>query len=242
MVPMFYVNVLMGGLHTIINGLFLLYKEEMEEKCGMSSGLENVLNNTGKIKVYVHPDIFRPKYIVSEGKEPRYNGLSKTKEEYEKDGARFILREQSMEIGKGMYLIGPIERERPSEDKRISSRYLKEGNELIPDSLADEQVLTINTSKGLVLILGCTHNGLINTVEKIMKVTGGKKIYGIIGGLHLYDTSPQKVKELALWLNNLGVELVSCCHCTGQETTALFSAIMGDKVFFNYVGRRIVLD
>ncbi|PKM79855.1 MAG: MBL fold metallo-hydrolase [Firmicutes bacterium HGW-Firmicutes-14] len=207
-----------------------------------TGGLEKVLSNTGDVIVHVHPDIFKPKYIISEGKEPRYNGLPRTREDYEKSGAIFKIREQLMEqICENIYMIGPIKRERPPEDERTKDRFLKDGDQFITDPMHDEQVLAIRTSKGFVLILGCTHNGLINTVEQMLQVTGDRTIYGIIGGLHLCDTGRQQVKELALWLNDLGVGMAGCSHCTGLEAIALFFEIMGHKAFFNHVGRRIVL-
>lgn len=113
-----------------------------------TGGLEKVLRHTDRVKVYIHPDIFKPKYTISAGKEPRYNGLPKTKEKYEKQGEIFVPRDQQMELEKDIYLLGPIIREKPSEDEQLSKRYIKQGHEFIPDPLTDEQVLTIHTSKG----------------------------------------------------------------------------------------------
>lgn len=206
-----------------------------------TGGLEKVLHAAGKTRVYVHPDIFKPKYVISANKPPRYNGLAKSMEEFQAAGAEFVLRDQMTEVGENIRLVGPILRKKASDDKRMSNRYRKEGNELIPDPLTDEQALTIQTANGLAIITGCTHNGLKNTVEQAMAMTGEKKIYAVIGGLHLCHTPADKIKELALWLLDLNVQMVCCGHCTGLEATTLLSETMGDKVMFNYVGKKTIL-
>ena len=110
-----------------------------------------------------------------------------------------------------------------------------------PDPFTDEQVLVIDTPKGLIVVLGCTHNGLENTISEVRKAMNKNKIFGIIGGLHLCDTSHRKVRQLALWLKELQVELIACGHCTGFEAIAILYQLLGDKVSFNYVIKRIVL-
>jgi len=207
-----------------------------------TGGLEKVLKTTGKMRVYVHPDIFKPKYVISADKPPRYNGMAKSLEEFQADGAEFVLREQMIEIGKRFHLIGPIVRKKASDDKRMSNRFRKEGNELIPDPLTDEQALAIETSQGLAIVTGCTHNGLKNTIEQTMEMTGEKRIYAVIGGLHLCHTPADKIKELAKWLQDLNVQIVSCGHCTGLEATTNLIEVMGSKVGFNYVGKKITLN
>jgi len=205
-----------------------------------TGGLETVLKNTGQVNVYVQPDIFKPKYTIELGKDPVYNVMSKTREEYEALGARFIIRDRVMEIANGIFLLGPIAREKPSDDMRMSNRFVREGTEYKPDPFTDEQVLAINTPQGLVLILGCTHNGLENTIEQANKMTG-KRIAGIVGGLHLCDAEPQKVKKLGLWLQKTGVDFIVCSHCTGLESAAILYSSLGKIVSFNYVGKKIVL-
>ena len=203
-------------------------------------GLEEPLKFKEEVKVYVHPDIFKPKYrIEKEGEEPRLsNGFSKSKKEYEYMGAKFIFRTEKMNIEEHLNLIGPIIRAKPSDDLYMPTRYIKENSNFIIDPFTDEQVLIINTSKGLVLILGCTHNGLENTVDQVREIMNKERVYGIIGGLHLCDTEVQKQKELALWLKKLGVEFLVCGHCTGFEALVTLNQILGNKIAINYVGKK----
>jgi metal-dependent hydrolase (beta-lactamase superfamily II) len=170
------------------------------------------------------------------------NGLPKDKNEYELLGAEFILRHEKMEIAEKMSLVGPIARVKPSDHLFMPNRCLKEGLTFKPDPFTDEQILVINTPKGVLLILGCTHNGLENTVNQVREIMHEERIYGIVGGLHLCDTSIPKLKDLALWLKKLGVEVLVCGHCTSFEAAAIFYQILGDKVVFNYVGKKTTVE
>jgi 7,8-dihydropterin-6-yl-methyl-4-(beta-D-ribofuranosyl)aminobenzene 5'-phosphate synthase len=204
-----------------------------------AGGLGDALKNTGAVKVYVHPDIFKTKYSIGQGKKPRRTkGLPKNKEEYESMGAEFILRREKISIEEKLCLLGPISRVKPSDDLYMPNRYIKEGSLFKNDPFTDEQVLAINTPAGLLLVLGCTHNGLENTVEQVREMMNEERVYGIIGGLHLCDTSPQKQKELALWLEKLGVEILVCGHCTGFEAVIMLNQILGNRVLLNHVGKK----
>ncbi len=207
-----------------------------------TGGLESLLEKAGSMEVYVHQDIFKPKYSITKDKKPNYNGLPRSGEEYEAMGARFLLRDKVTHISDKIRLVGPVEREKPSQDLAMPERYIKEGSRYLPDPFKDEQVLVLATSQGLLLVLGCTHNGLENTVEQVREVTGGEKIYGMVGGLHLCDTGIQKVKELALWLKELGLEFIACSHCTGLEAFITLHQVLGEKVSVNYVGKKIFME
>lgn len=205
-----------------------------------TGGLEAVLKLTGEIDVFVHPAIFKPKYTVEDGKEPRRFSLPETKEQYESLGAKFRLKEEKKtKIAENIYTIGPVERIKPSDDARMHTRHIKENDQFIPDAFSDEQALVIDMPEGLVIVLGCTHNGLENTISEIFKTMEQKRIAGIIGGLHLCDTGPERIKELAGWLGDLQVGQLVIGHCTGFKAVSMLYQALGESVSFNNVGRRI---
>ena len=73
--------------------------------------------------------------------------------------------------------------------------YIKKENELIADTLADDQAVILDTNKGLTVLLGCSHRGVINTLNHVVRLTGKKTIHAILGGLHLGKASDSKVKQ-----------------------------------------------
>ncbi|MGI6097611.1 MAG: MBL fold metallo-hydrolase [Dethiobacteria bacterium] len=210
-----------------------------QDHCG---GLDTVLMRTGGADVYVHPYIFKPKYIIKKGKEPYFFGFPQAKDKYASRGARFILREEKMQpLAEGIYIFGPVERRKPADDPQLPNRYIKEDGDYKPDLFLDEQVLVLKTAEGLFLVLGCTHNGLENTLEQVREEMQEERIYGLIGGLHLSEAEPSRVRELALYLRELGIKVLGCAHCTGFEATMQLRQLLGEGVFLNYVGKKLTV-
>ena len=84
------------------------------------------------------------------------------------------------------------------------------------DYLADEGVLIYRSTRGLVIICGCGHRGLIDTIRHCQKITGVQQIRAIIGGLHLRSAPPWVIRRLKQFLRQQKVEEVMACHCTGS--------------------------
>lgn len=84
-----------------------------------------------------------------------------------------------------------------------------------------EQALILDTKKGLVIITGCAHPGIVNIVRKAKKMLE-KNVYLVIGGFHLYDMSTEDVQKIIDELKSLGVKKVAPCHCTGEKAIAIF--------------------
>lgn len=84
------------------------------------------------------------------------------------------------------------------------------------DYIADEGVLIYRSTRGLIIICGCGHRGLINTLRHCQKVTGVQQIYAIIGGLHLRRAPPWRIRQIKQFLHQQKVEKVMACHCTGS--------------------------
>lgn len=82
------------------------------------------------------------------------------------------------------------------------------------DTLPDDTALAYVGDDGLVVIAGCAHSGICNTVEQARRVTGKNKVHSIIGGLHLLDASKERLDATAAYLADLNLESLYCCHCT----------------------------
>ncbi len=202
-------------------------------------GLEGVLNYTGGKRVYVGSGAFDTKVLMKNGE--YVPSKMKSREDYEAMGAQFTEREQSIELFEDVWLIGPIERKKISEDPMAGKRFRLCKGEYVEETFPEEQALAINTAEGLVLVLGCTHNGLENTVDEAMRVTGAKRLHSIIGGLHLVGVSEKRLAEASEYLRSVGVENMVSCHCTGQRELAIMYRHLGEKCRFNCVGDNLEL-
>lgn len=95
-----------------------------------------------------------------------------------------------------------------------------------PPGLAAEQSLTIDTPDGLVVIVGCSHPGIVALLEQVKHRTN-RPLYLVIGGFHLFDRSAAEVLAIATTMQSLGVMNVSATHCTGEAAAAIFRSVFG---------------
>ena len=118
---------------------------------------------------------------------------------------------------------------------------VKEADGWQPDKLRDDQALIINTERGLIVILGCAHRGIINTLYHAQQLTGVKRIYMVVGGCHLMDASKKRILETIAALKELRVQRLGVSHCTGMPAVLAMAQEFGDRFFFNNAGTIINL-
>ena len=202
-----------------------------------TGGLKAVLEFINKpIPVYAHPDIFSLHCVSSPV--DRYIGIPFCKEELEGLGANFKWIKKPTEIFPGIWLSGEIPRKTTFE-KIDESMYIKEGDKKLPDPILDDMSLFMKIPKGLVVILGCAHSGVINIIEHAKEVTGEEKIFAVIGGTHLGPASSKQLEETLIRLAQMEVSLIAANHCTGLSVASKFREIFGSKFRFATTGEII---
>lgn len=122
------------------------------------------------------------------------------------------------EVVPGLWCTGEIPRRCPA-DPNSQPFYLDDAG-LEPDPLLDDQALFAETKEGLVVITGCAHAGIENTVEYILDRTGAKAIHAIIGGFHLGRADAEYLDRTANTLALAGCRVLAPCHCTGLKAQA----------------------
>jgi 7,8-dihydropterin-6-yl-methyl-4-(beta-D-ribofuranosyl)aminobenzene 5'-phosphate synthase len=205
-----------------------------------TGGLRDVLRRVRKqVQVIAHPDIWIPKYVV-QGEMSRYAGIPFMKDDLESLGASFTLTAKPFRIGDDITTTGEIEM--TTDYETIDGRLcVKKGDRMIPDPLADDLALVVKTSEGLVLITGCAHRGIINTIRQTQKLTGGEYIHTIMGGTHLIVASPERIDKTASELKGLGLQRLGVSHCTGFNAFAALAKELKDIFFLNNAGTQITL-
>jgi len=104
-----------------------------------------------------------------------------------------------------------------------------------------EHSLVINLrDKGLVVLSGCAHPGIVNIVKRAQQVSGISTVYAVIGGFHI--SSKREGAHVAEFLQKLGVQLVSPCHCTGVNAKNVIADIMKDNFVKNGSGKVCSID
>lgn len=206
-----------------------------------TGGLRDVLRRRGEVEVIGHPDIWAPKYALPpDEKRERYVGIPFARKELENLGARFSLGRGPVRITDRVMTTGEIPMVTAYEeiDKNL---YVKNGDKLQPDPLADDLALVIDTEFGLVVILGCAHRGLINTLCHAQKLTGKEHTYAVIGGSHLFRASQEGVDRAIAELKTVGVKKLGVSHCTGFYPSAQLAREFGDVFFLNNAGNTFAL-
>ena len=205
-----------------------------------SATVEIVKKTKGKVRVYVHPNAFQPKYKIKKGrKKPHGMPKGEGRTEIEKTGAQIIETISPTEIIPGVMASGQIPRVTPFEKLTWKNMTIIDGNPM-RDKLLDDQALFINIARvGVLVICGCAHAGLINTLQHALNVTKTKKLYGFIGGTHLIRPKETRLKETIAHLKKLDLQLISPAHCTGHKSIAALNQVFPEAFMLNYAGRVI---
>lgn len=144
------------------------------------------------------------------------NDMIELENNYKTLGGKFIEHIQAKEIAPGVWVTGAIPRIHP--EKNVSGiRKVKSPEGVVEDNIPEEISLVINTKDGLVVISGCGHAGVVNTVEHAHKMIPNAPILATIGGFHLFEASDENLDWTATKLKDLGVKNFIGAHCTGLE-------------------------
>jgi len=101
--------------------------------------------------------------------------------------------------------------------------------------------LLFETSQGIVVLLGCAHAGVINTVNHVAKLTGKKRLYAVLGGMHLIRASDECLEKTANTLAKYDVQMFGPCHCSGDRAKILFRSRFPERMIDCATGRRLTL-
>lgn len=203
-----------------------------------TGGLQPLLEKIGAVPVYAHPDIFIPKYRLlggSAGKEAAYIGPPWSRQTLENLGAEFYLKQGPVDLGGGAMISGEIAR--PAGWKNPEPYFLqKTATGFQNDFLNDDQALLVESPAGIIVILGCTHAGLLNTLRHVKTLIGKRRLYALLGGTHLLNASGEELAGILEAVREYDLQLVAPCHCTGILATLFFYQAYGEKFTFCQAG------
>lgn len=202
-----------------------------------TGGLLDVLPRIGKrIKVIAHPDVFADKVAqYTPTMTPLYIGIPYKRADLEALGADFHLTSEPVWLSENVVASGeiPMITDFESIDPGLCVRV---NGDVVPDPLRDDQAIFVKTSRGLLVILGCAHRGIINTLHHAKKVTGVETIHCVIGGTHLLRASELQMEMTVAMLREFGVERLGVSHCTGMPAAIRLAQEFSPGFFFNNSG------
>ncbi len=201
-----------------------------------TGGLAHVLERSGGCVVFGHPAATGRKLggRQSSGGAVREIGMPFGIEKLKALGADLDLSAEPREIGPGVSLTGEIPRTSGFED--AGGSFFLDDALTKPDIVPDDQSLLLDTDAGHVLLLGCCHAGLVNTLNAVENTRGVREFALIAGGLHLLHADEERIGRTLDALGRFEVREWRLGHCTGVEAFCRFRSAFPGKVQPLYVG------
>jgi 7,8-dihydropterin-6-yl-methyl-4-(beta-D-ribofuranosyl)aminobenzene 5'-phosphate synthase len=206
-------------------------------------GLQQLSERMGKQgrELVVHPAVFRnPRYIKSPQGTKRYLP-SFTREKVQNMGISVIETQEPYPLLDGNFLfLGEIPRHTEFEKGMLSAHYEEDGKEK-RDSLEDDTAIVAHVKgKGLVIVSGCAHSGIINTVEYARKLTGIDTVFAVMGGFHLPNSDV--IQPTTDALKAIDPEYIVPAHCTGRKAVMHMEKEMPEKFLLNMAGTKLTFS
>ena len=191
-----------------------------------TDGLAGILDALDRpIPVIGHPETFRPCFEINpDGL--RQIGMGYSRQELESKGAQFKLVREPFNLMTGVVTTGEVER--VTEYETLEELYTIVDGKTLQDPERDDVSLILCTRLGLVIVTGCAHSGIVNTILTARCVTGIEKIFAVIGGLHFMDASSEKIEKSIRFLSE-NVAYVYAGHCTGFDGCSLLREELHDR-------------
>jgi 7,8-dihydropterin-6-yl-methyl-4-(beta-D-ribofuranosyl)aminobenzene 5'-phosphate synthase len=145
------------------------------------------------------------------------NTVIAMRKEYEATGGKFIEHDAPAEIFPGVWLTGPVPRKYP-ERNWSGKGTVRTPEGVVEDNIPEDQSVIINAKDGLVVVTGCGHAGIVNTLSFADAQFPKTPIYAVIGGVHLFAATDEQVNWTAEKFKDFGVNYLIGAHCTGINT------------------------
>jgi 7,8-dihydropterin-6-yl-methyl-4-(beta-D-ribofuranosyl)aminobenzene 5'-phosphate synthase len=202
-----------------------------------TGGLPALLEQVQGIPLFAHPDLFRKRFRKTDTG-PRQVGPSMTRKAV---APHVVLRlhAEPVEVVPGVWTTGDIGA-RSEPEGRGPYHFVRQGAGWIEDPYRDDLSVVLETEEGLVLLCGCCHAGLLNTLAHV-RATFGHDPLAVIGGLHLLNADAPTLDHVIETLRDYGPPRLWVGHCTGDRSFLRLKAAFGDRVSLYHVGTELTL-
>ncbi|MDI7259883.1 MAG: MBL fold metallo-hydrolase [Thermodesulfobacteriota bacterium] len=214
-----------------LKGIFLSHNHKDH-----TDGLEAVLAITGPVPVFIHPYGFYTKWVKA-----RPSRLDR--ERLAERGAIWRAEEGPQSMASFLLTSGSVPRKTEFEEIiGLSDRKVEKDGVMETEAFLDDGALILTIKgKGLVIVTGCAHSGIINTIQHCQKLGGNERIYALIGGFHLTQASSQRITKTIETLRKKEIRYLVPLHCTGFEAMASIWQAFPEHFIVPSVGTRVEL-
>jgi len=199
-----------------------------------TGGLDAVLNRITGAQVFAHPDAFGDKYARNANGIGREIGMPLRIREEVRRSVDIKETREPTEVCEGFCVTGPIPRCSDFED--TGGPFFQDALCSQPDALTDDQAGFVETSDGTIVILGCAHAGIVNTLRYVSELLPRSPIHTVIGGTHLVTANDTRIQKTVEALREFDVQRLAPLHCTGFPAAARLWKAFPKAVSACYVG------
>ena len=195
-----------------------------------TGGLKYFLNTKKDIKLIAHPDCFNYKEV---------DGLCISSPLSKEDLSNYCnlkLTKEPTKISDNIMYLGEIPSLNTFEQRDVIGLTIKD-NEEKNDIVIDDSAIVYKGDNGLFIITGCSHSGICNIIEYAKKVCDDDRIYGVIGGFHLFENSDRLQNTIKYFKDN-NIKLLYPCHCVSLEA----KVELAKQMKINEVGVGLEID
>ena len=213
----------------------------MDHTGGLQSVLEGLSEN---VPVIMHPDGFLPRFMsLPDGKRLTFP-LPFQRDSVNTKNVNLKERKAPLYLAENMVLVsGEVPRITPFE-KGMPAAFIERDGQIVPDTFKDDQFLVISLGdRGLAVISGCAHAGIINSLYFARELTGHSKICAVVGGFHLTGPAMEPAIEPTIEeMKKFSPEVIVPMHCTGHKAISRFEEKLPGAFLLNSVGSNLTLS
>jgi 7,8-dihydropterin-6-yl-methyl-4-(beta-D-ribofuranosyl)aminobenzene 5'-phosphate synthase len=201
-----------------------------------------VLESTDdRCKLIVHPDAYGRKRFMRQTEGSYVGPWDIEKRVFDQFGSRVEPRANASDLGSGVHVSGEIER-RADFEPGMPNAFVEIDGELVHDQISDDQSIFIELEgKGIVVLTGCCHAGVVNTLTCAQRMFPEQPVYALIGGLHLNNADDEQIRRTIEYLSKSQIRYISALHCTGYYAQRILMEKFRDRWLPNTVGAKITL-
>jgi 7,8-dihydropterin-6-yl-methyl-4-(beta-D-ribofuranosyl)aminobenzene 5'-phosphate synthase len=182
-----------------------------------TGGLAALPDTFRNARLYMHPDALTPRYSRAGDRPARAAGAPLDARELPARVREVIATRTFTTIRPGIHVTGEIPRQTPFEDTGGTFSLDAAGHD--EDPIIDDQALCIETQRGIIVVLGCAHAGVVNTLNHIAGNVGDN-IHAVVGGMHLLRAREKRLAATVAALRRYDVRILAPGHCTGRRAIA----------------------
>jgi 7,8-dihydropterin-6-yl-methyl-4-(beta-D-ribofuranosyl)aminobenzene 5'-phosphate synthase len=189
------------------------------------------------ISIVVHPAALRERWWENENGNLVGPFFPPPTRVWEALGGKLVLSEEPYALAEGCWTTGYVPRTSFEHSGRSDRLRYREGSDIQPDDLDEDQAIVINLEdKGLVILSGCAHSGIVNTIEHARDFTGIETVHAVVGGFHLARADEEEINQTIDYFQKINPSFLVPSHCTGFPAISRFAQAFPDQFIEGVVG------